>query len=199
MGNAIKIVLSRLCLTAVFFMASTGAQAGLQEGIAAYNKGEYQAAIKEIEPLAGKGNAAAQLYLGKMYMQGQGAFKPDHAKAIFWARKAASRKNAEAQHFLGFLYYYGLGVPQNYAEAMLWYGKAAEQGNAKAQTSLGSMFANGQGVSQDWVQACKWFKLAAVSGEADAMVKLKAAEDDMTSEQIKDVDALAQEWLEKRK
>ena len=199
MGNAMMNNLSNLVLATAFLAVSTGAQAGLQEGIADYDKGQYQAAAKEIGPLAAKGDTAAQLYLGKMYMQGQGAFKSDYAKAISWTRKAANRKNAEAQYFLGFLYYYGMGTPQNYTEALLWYRKAAEHGNAGAQASLGSMFAYGQGVPQDMVLAYKWFKLAAALGEADAAVKLKAVEDNMTPLQIKEAEALAQKWLEKRK
>lgn len=198
MGNITMKTLCRLIMTAFLLTVSTGTQAGLQEGIAAYNKGSYQAALNEFGPLAASGNAIAQLYLGRIYMQGLGS-KPDYGKAISWTRKAAMKKNREAQYFLGFLYYYGLGAPQSYADAMSWYSKASELGNAKAQASVGSMFANGQGVPQDLVLAHKWFRLAVASGEADAGLKLKAAEENMTSKQIEEAEALAREWLSKHK
>ena len=198
MNNTVMRVLFSLILTGAFLAISTGAHASLREGIAAYNKGDHQAALAKFEPLATKGNNVAQLYLGRIYVQGRG-LQPDYEKAMSWTRKAAERKNVEAQDFLGFLYYYGLGTPQDYREAMSWYRRASERGNTKAQASLGSMFANGQAVPQDLVIAYKWFKLAAALGEADALVKLKAAEAQMTPRQIEEAEALAQKWLAKRK
>lgn len=198
MNDTVKKVLSGLILAGVFFAASAGAQASMQEGIAAYNKGDHQAALANFEPMANKGDAVAQLYLGRIYVQGIGS-QPDYNKALSWTRKAAERKNVEAQYFLGFLHYYGLGAQQDYREAASWYRRAAERGNAKAQTSLGSMFAIGQGVPQDLVRAYKWFKLAAARGDADALVKLKAAEAQMNPRQIKEVEMLAQKEPTKRK
>ncbi len=198
MNDTAMRVLFRLILTGFFLASSASAQASLQEGIAAYNKGDHQAALAKFEPLAAKGDSAAQLYLGRIYVQGRG-FQPDYEKAMSWTRKAAERKNVEAQNFLGFLYYYGLGAPQDYREAMSWYRRAAERGNAKAQASLGSMFASGQAVPQDLVIAYKWFNLSAALGEADALVKLKATEAQMTPRQIEEAEALAQKWLKKRK
>lgn len=198
MYNAMSGVLFRLILAGVFLAISTGAQASLREGIVAYNQGDHQAALGKFEPLAAKGVSVAQLYLGRIYVQGRG-LQPDYEKAMSWTRKAVERNNVEAQNFLGFLYYYGLGAPQDYREAMSWYRRAAERGNAKAQASLGSMFANGQAVPQDLVIAYKWFKLAAALGEADALVKLKATEAQMAPGQIEEAEALAQKWLAKRK
>ena len=198
MDNTKVKALFMLILASALVAISAVAQAGMESGIAAYNKGDYPAALNVLQPLATKGNATAQLYLGRMYTKGMG-LSPDYNKAIFWTRKAAERKNVEAQYFLGFLHHYGLGTPQDYREAMLWYHKAAELGNTKAQASLGSMFASGQGVPQDLVLAYKWFKLAASLGETDTLVKLRAIEEDMDPQQIKEAQALAQKWLEKRK
>lgn len=50
----------RLISTVILFVASAGAKAGLEEGVDAYNSGNYSAAIKEFMPLAAKGNATAQ-------------------------------------------------------------------------------------------------------------------------------------------
>lgn len=193
MNNMMASALCRLIFIAVLFLGSTAAKASLQEGIDAFHGGNHSAALEKFMPLANKGNAVAQYYLGKIYMQGLGT-QPDFNKAISWTRKAAKQKNTEAENFLGLLYFYGLGAPQSYSEAMSWYRKAAEAGNVKAQTSLGMMFVNGQGASQDPVQAYKWLKLAELSGEADAGSKLRAVEEKMTDQQIKEGEALVQKW-----
>lgn len=193
MSNMMAGALCRFIFIAVLFFGSTAANASLQEGIDAFHGGNHSAALKKFTPLANNGNAVAQFYLGKIYMQGLGA-KPDYAKAISWTRKAAEQGNTEAESFLGFLFYYGMGAPQSYTEAMSWYRKAAEAGNVKAQSSLGMMFVNGQGVSQDLVQAYKWLKLAELAGEADAGSKLRAVEEKMTEQQINEGKALVQNW-----
>jgi hypothetical protein len=48
------------------------AQAGLEEGFAAYKRGDYMTALKEWRPLANAGNPIAQASLGGMYANGQG-------------------------------------------------------------------------------------------------------------------------------
>ncbi len=43
------------------------AWAGWNEGVAAYNRGDYATALREWRPLAEQGNADAQFFLGVMY------------------------------------------------------------------------------------------------------------------------------------
>lgn len=186
----------KLVFIAAFCLASAGAQANLQEGVDAFQAGNHRAALGQFTPLAENGNAVAQFYLGKIYMQGLGA-KPDYNKALLWTRKAAQQRNSDAEHFLGFMHYYGMGVAQSYKEAMSWYRKASNSGNVKAQSSLGMMFVNAEGTPQDLVQAYKWLKLAEVAGDADAGSKLRAVEEKMTAQQIKEGDALVQKWSAK--
>jgi uncharacterized protein len=185
--------MSRLIFVVVLCFFNTGARASLQEGLEAFRSGNHSVALEKLRPLADQGNAVAQLYLGKIYMQGVGT-QPDNNKAIFWARKAAKQKNTEAEYFMGFLYYYGLGTPQDYTEAMSWYLRAAEVGDVKAQSALGMMFVNGLGKPQDLVQAYKWLKLAEIAGLADAGSKLRAVEEKMTAQQIKEGEVLVKKW-----
>jgi TPR repeat protein len=141
------------------------AQAGFDEGRAAYEQGDYATALKELRPLAEQGHAEAQFNLGLMYYNGQGVPKDD-AKAVKWYRKAAEQGNADAQNNLGVMYVKGQGVPQDYKEAVKWYRKAAEQGYALAQNNLGWMYYNGKGVPQDYKEAAKWHHKAAEQGGA---------------------------------
>lgn len=161
----------RLGFVAFFLLASAGVQAGLQEGIDAYEKGDYPAALKEFKPLADSGNASAQSAIGFMYAKGQGA-PQDHKAAMAWYLKAANQGAADAQAFLGAMYNEGQGVPQDYKKAAMWYRKAAEQGVADAQSNLGMMYANGQGVPQDDQEAASWYLKAAEQGNVQAQFNL---------------------------
>ena len=109
------------------------------KGMAAFDKKDYAAALREWRPLAEKGNANAQNSLGFMYEQGQGVAQ-DYKEAVKWFRLAAAQGNGSAQNSLGFLYDNGQGVTQDYKEAVKWYRLSAEQGNADAQLNLGALY-----------------------------------------------------------
>ncbi len=50
---------------------ATPAWTGLDEGIAAYKRFDYAAAVREWRPLAEQGDAVAQYHLGNLYRTGQ--------------------------------------------------------------------------------------------------------------------------------
>ena len=162
----------RLAVAGVLVLGVSGpVVAGFDEGVAAYDRGDYEAAYKEFLPLARTGNANAQFHLGNMYDFGWGV-PQDYAAAARWYRKAAEQGDAGAQFNLGNRYDNGQGVPQDYAQAARWYQKAAEQGEAHAQFNLGIMYDNGQGVPQDYAQAARWSRKAAEQGDATAQSNL---------------------------
>ena len=66
------------------------AWAGFDEAVAAYQRGDYATAIRELRPLAEQGDADAQFNLGTMYGIGLGV-PQDFAKAVKWYRKAAEQ------------------------------------------------------------------------------------------------------------
>lgn len=55
-----------LCALALTFGVAGHSWAGFDEGVAAYNRGDYATALKEFRAEAGKGNALAQFNLGLM-------------------------------------------------------------------------------------------------------------------------------------
>ncbi len=116
--------------------------AGLDEGVAAYKRGDYATALREWRPLAEQGHAKAQYNLGQMYRNGQGV-PQDYARAAKWFRKAAEQGVAVAQYNLGFMYEHGLGVTQDYAKALQWWRKAAAQGHPKAKDYVKALDAAG--------------------------------------------------------
>ena len=194
-------LIAALC-AAVLLGLTAPAWAGLDEAVAAYQRGDYASAFREFRPLAEQGNANAQYNLGIMYDNGQGVSQ-DYAGAVKWFRKAAKQGVAEAQFELGFMYDKGLGVPQDYAKALQWWRKAAERGYAKAQSKLGFMYRNGQGVPQDYVQAHKWYNLVASrlppGIDRDRAVKNRfIIAQKMTPAQISEAQKLAREWRPKK-
>jgi TPR repeat protein len=75
----------------------TGAFAGpWEDGMAAYNRGDYVPAIAVFRALAEQGDAEAQTLLGVMCRRGQGV-KRSSARAYLWLSRAASRGNARAK------------------------------------------------------------------------------------------------------
>src|SRR5208282_724350 len=98
--------LSRATLTAsLMLVAIAGAAVAgpLEDGEAAYQRGDFATALGLLRPLAGQGNADAQYDLGAMYRDGKGV-PQDYAEAVKWWRKAADQGNAHAQGGLGGFY-----------------------------------------------------------------------------------------------
>lgn len=142
------------------------AHSGFDEGMKAYNLGNFAAALEEWRPLALTGHAPAQFNLGVMYANGQGV-PQDYKVAVEWFGKAAQQGHTSAQNNLGVMYEDGLGVPQDYKTAVEWYGKAARQGLALAQNNLGVMYDNGRGVPQLRVVAYALFNLSAAGDPSE--------------------------------
>ena len=76
--------------------AGAGANTGLQAGLDAYQSGDYPVALKELTPLANKGDATAQLRLGEMNEMGKGV-RRNYPRALVRYRQAAEQGNTEAQ------------------------------------------------------------------------------------------------------
>ena len=168
----------------------------LDDARAALEKGDYEAAIELLKPIAEQGNTEAQHNMGFMYDQGLGVQR-DYHKAIEWYRKAAEQGYAEAQYNLGGMYLNGLGVSQDFKEAVKWFRKVAEQGFPYAQNNLGVMYANGQGVPKNFVQAYAWFDLAASQGDDGGAENRDMVAKQMTPNEIADAKELARAYSDR--
>ena len=165
--------------------------ADLESAKQAYEQKDYATAFKEFTPLANQGKAEAQLYLGKMYMLGQGVLK-DPDQATKWFQASALQGDAEAQFFLGSIYLLPLKDVQ---EGLKWMHLSAEQGNKDAQFLLGKAYIQGlKDVARDPIQAEMWLRLAAKDNLEFYQHELRAAEEQMTPEQIAKGKALAEAW-----
>jgi TPR repeat protein len=107
------------------------ASGGINDGNAAFKRGDYDVALREWRALAEQGDAMAQLNLGYMYDNGYGV-PQDYQEAIKWYHRAALQGNDRAQYNLGLMYDSGDGVPQDYVRAYMWYNIAGLDGESVA-------------------------------------------------------------------
>jgi hypothetical protein len=157
MRHGIRSLLVALVIAA---MLGTPAAAGpLEDANAAYQAKAYAKAAELVRPLAEKGDADAQYFLGTLYIEGTGVEQND-ATAFLWFQRSANQGNAAAQYNLGASYATGAGVGKSDVEAAKWFRRAADQGMPFAQLNLGLLYAAGNGVPQDSVEAFKWLELA---------------------------------------
>jgi hypothetical protein len=171
-----------------------------EDATAAYQRGDFGAAVTMIRPLAEQGDVRAQFNLATMYYNGQGV-RQDREQAAKWFRMAAEQGDMEGQRYLGFMYANGQGVARNDKEAVKWYGRAAEQGDADAQVNLGVMYSAARGTSQNLVQAHKWFNVAASRYPRSERGKREQAirnserlAEKMSPDEIAEAKKLAREW-----
>ena len=180
-----------LLFTILTLVATPAYPDDLQKGIDARNRGNYEAALKIIKPLADAGHAIAQYTLGLMYQNKQGV-NQNYLKAAKLHRFASEQGNTNAQYALGLLYQNGQGVNQDSLEAIKlflksakhgnlrakalreknsyhkWVILAGEQGNIYAQIFLGEKYYLGLNVVQSYTESANWYKKAADQGSATA-------------------------------
>ena len=117
---------------AVLITPAVWGDGDFDQGFTAYNRGDYQEAMKWYRKAAEIGDAMAQFMLGAMYDSGQGT-PENREEAIKWYRLAARQGVSPAQFNLGVMYGEGQGVPRDYVIAHMWYNLAAAQGNENAR------------------------------------------------------------------
>jgi len=84
-------------ILAAQLLGGPGALAGpWEDGMAAYNRGDYVPAITVFRAMAAQGNARAQGLLGVMYRRGQGVSRSP-VRAFVWFSRAAARGDTSAK------------------------------------------------------------------------------------------------------
>lgn len=139
--------------------ANTDIAAHLERGHAAWDRGEYSAAVNEWRDLADGGNADAQFNMAQAYRQGRGV-KADRVRAEALMAKAAAQGHARAIDLYGLL----LFQDGREEEAMPYVILSADRGNARAQYLLGIGHFNGKLVAKDWVRAYALMTMSSQGG-----------------------------------
>ena len=179
--------------------------------------------LKKTQALAEFGDVAAQLDLGKIYLEGT-VVKRDYKKAFEWFEKAALQGSADAQYHIGCMYRDGLGVAEkNLNSSLSWFKKAADHGfdiakkawsdvadaielkkwqalaalgDPVAQVILGKMYLEGNVVDRDYKKAFELFEKAAARGCAEAQHEIGCMFRDGVGAVERNLDS-ALEWFKK--
>src|SRR5690606_11387574 len=90
----------------------------------AFDRANYQTALKVWMDQALGGNAEAQNNVGEIFQKGLGT-EPDYAMAAQWYEKASAQGYKRARINLGYLYEQGLGVERDLPKALNLYREAS--------------------------------------------------------------------------
>jgi len=132
-----KRLTATIYLTLAVLLGGVGVSWGadLQKGFSALSKGDYATALRELKPLAEKGNSFAQATLAEMYGDGLGV-EQNYNTAVKWWKLAAEQGNNYAHEMLGFMYAKGRGVIRDNVYAYMWLNVAAATGLSNAVKNL---------------------------------------------------------------
>lgn len=160
---------------------------------------DYKEALRLFHLAADQENRYAQYNLGIMYTQGFGT-QWDYQEALGWYLLAAKQGVAKAQTVIGTAYRYGgYDLPVDKLEAIRWLLLAAEQGAGDAQTYLGYMYGTGEGVPKDNITAYMWYSLGALNGNLNASGTVEYIGEELTPDEIAEVERLTKKWLEEHR
>lgn len=166
----------------------------LQDGLDAYDVGDYETALAVCTPFAEAGDKDGQFCIGRLYANGFGV-PMDDAQAHKWYGLAAGQGHSEAQFNLAVMHANGWGVPMDDAAAADWYRQSAEGGFTQAQTALAALCHSGRGVEQDFVEAYMWFAVAAGLGDLSAEFKRDEVAAELSPDDLSRGQQLAEAWL----
>ena len=111
-------IIALLALAAL--AAGVACGASFDDGVAAYDQGQFDRALALWLPLAQKGNVAAQFNVAALYEKGSGVAR-DPAEAARWYLEAAKQGDLDAQLKIASMYEDGTGVGQDAGAARTWY------------------------------------------------------------------------------
>jgi TPR repeat protein len=96
MGTKRQGVICGIVLAAQMLGAACAFAGPWEDGMAAYNRGDYVPAVRVFRAMAEQGSTEAETLLGVMYRKGQGV-KRSSRRAFVWFTRAATRGNAKAK------------------------------------------------------------------------------------------------------
>ncbi|MFZ1743518.1 MAG: tetratricopeptide repeat protein, partial [Pontixanthobacter sp.] len=160
--------------------------ADLDRGYQAWDRGDYNTAVREWRDLSAKGDPDAQFNMAQAYRLGRGV-EQNNAQAEILIAKAAAQGHIRAIDTYGLLLFQG----GRREEAMPYIIASAERGNPRAQYLLGIGHFNGDLVSKDWVRAYALMTLSNAEGFEPAKAGLAQMDDFIPMEQRQEAQNVA--------
>ena len=161
------------------------ALADVNAGVAAWQQGDYAAAVAEWREPAARGDADAQFNMGQAYRLGRGVEQNTRQAEVYYA-KAAAQGHLKAADNLGLLLFQN-GRQQ---DAMPYVLDAASRGDPRAQYLLGIAHFNGDLVERDWVRAYALLTMANSAGLPQATSAVQQMDQHIPLEQRQQAQAL---------
>jgi TPR repeat protein len=142
------------------------------QGVAAYDAGDYAQAYQIWSKLADENDLAAMRNTANLLRQGKGVAKDAHA-AFELYKEAAEKGLVTAMANVADMYLAGEGVERDPKTAAQWYARAAVAGLSLAQVKLADLYMQGTGVDKDPARARALLERAARNGYAPAQTRLR--------------------------
>ncbi|WP_254054397.1 SPOR domain-containing protein [Sphingorhabdus sp. EL138] len=153
-----KIARHILMASAVFGFG-TPALADVKDGVDAWGRGDYKAAVAEWRGPASAGDADAQFNMGQAYKLGRGV-PMDLTQAEQFYKRAADQGHLQASDNYGLILFQN----QRRKEALPYLQASANRGEPRAQYVLGTGHFNGDFVEKDWIRAYALMTRASAAG-----------------------------------
>ncbi len=180
-----------LMVAAIVLAAVAGvpqAHDDVKDGVEAWDRGDYEAAVAQWLGPAAKGDPDALFNLGQAYKLGRGVTR-DLARAEDFYGRAAKKGQIRAADNYGIL----LFQTHRQAEAIPWLTASADRGEPRAMYILGIAAYNGDYVAKDPVRAYALMTRASAAGLDQANASLAAMDEAMPLDQRQQGVALAEE------
>lgn len=143
----------------------------LNDGLLAYTTGNFAAAHGLLRPLAEQDVVLAQLFMGRMYTEGNGV-TINCDRAVEYLTRAAWAGSAYAAFDLALFAENGRCVSKNEIQALVWYKLAVKYGDARAPTVIGKLYLGHGEIARDLKKASFWFRRGVNVFDADACYHL---------------------------
>jgi hypothetical protein len=105
-----------------------------EDGLAAFDRGDYAAALRAWLPLAEQGHRTAQFSVAVLHEKGLGT-PPDLREAARWYLKAAQQGDLEAAYNVATFYAAGTGFDRDEEQARRWYAQVVGNPQSGAAAS----------------------------------------------------------------
>jgi cell division septation protein DedD len=172
----------------LFAALAVPAVATVKDGVDAWSRGDYAAAVAEWERPAAEGDADAMFNLGQAYRLGRGV-PVDPARAEDLYRRAAAAGHLQAADTYGLMLF-----QDGRREAALAYVQdAARRGDPRSQYLLGIAHFNGDLVARDWTRAYALLTLAGGEGLPQAASAIAQMDQQIPLAQRQEAAGLAQQ------
>jgi TPR repeat protein len=146
-----------LALLAAGLLALPAIAGPYEDGLDAYEKGDYANAERLFKIAVEQGNAGAAIQLGLQYAFGRGVER-NYEEALKLYLLAAAQGEVQAMSLAGVMYERGAGVEVDLVKALMWYTLAAEKDEEREIDRVGlepKLTRPDQAKARDIAAACK--------------------------------------------